>query len=45
VNKAKGTYIGYDFGFFPVKHATYRLSTDKPRNGIGWTAYRYKKIS
>jgi hypothetical protein len=44
-NKAKGTYWAYDFGSTPVKHAIYQLSTDKPRNGIGWTAYRYKKIS
>lgn len=44
VNKKAGTYMAYDFGSFPVKHATYDLDTDKSRNGIGWTAYRYKKI-
>lgn len=44
-NKAKGTYWAYDFGSTPVKHTIYKLSTDKPRNGIGWTAYRYKKIA
>jgi len=44
-SKAKGTYWAYDFGSTPIKHAVYKLSTDQPRNGIGWTAYRYKKIS
>ncbi len=44
-NKAAGTYWAYDFGSTPVKHAVYKLNTDHPRNGIGWTAYRYKKIS
>jgi hypothetical protein len=44
-SKSKGTYWAYDFGSTPVKHAVYQLSTDQSRNGIGWTAYRYKKIS
>jgi hypothetical protein len=41
-NKAAGTYWAYDFGSTPVKHQIYRLSTDLPRGGHAWTAYRYK---
>jgi hypothetical protein len=44
-SKSAGTYWAYDFGSTPVKHAKYKLSSDAPRNGIGWSAYRYKKIS
>jgi hypothetical protein len=43
-NKRAGSYWAYDFGQTPVKHQIYKLSTDAPRNRIGWTAYRYKKI-
>jgi hypothetical protein len=43
-NKSAGTYWAYDFGSTPVKHQIYKLSTDAPRNRIGWTAYRYRKI-
>lgn len=43
-NKSAGTYWAYDFGSTPVKHQIYRLSTDKPRGGHAWTAYRYKKV-
>jgi hypothetical protein len=43
-NKRAGTYWAYDFGSTPVKHQIYKLGTDAPRNGIGWSAYRYKKI-
>ncbi|GAA4624574.1 hypothetical protein GCM10023196_025260 [Actinoallomurus vinaceus] len=39
-----GTYWAYDFGATPVAHQIYQLSTDQPRNGIGWTAYRYNHI-
>jgi hypothetical protein len=44
-SKTAGTYWAYDFGSTPVKHKVYKLSTDKPRNHHGWTAYRYKKIT
>jgi hypothetical protein len=43
-NQHAGTYWAYDFGSTPVKHQIYKLSTDAPRHGIGWTAYRYKKV-
>jgi hypothetical protein len=44
-NERTGTYWAYDFGGTPVKHQIYKLSTDAPRHGIGWTAYRYKEIN
>jgi hypothetical protein len=43
-NQRAGTYWAYDFGSTPVKHGIYTLSMDAPRNRIGWTAYRYKKV-
>ncbi|GAB3987899.1 hypothetical protein GCM10029978_108500 [Actinoallomurus acanthiterrae] len=43
-NKAHTAYWAYDFGSTPVKHKIYYFSTDKPRGGHGWTAYRYKKV-
>jgi hypothetical protein len=43
-NKAHTAYVAYDFGSTPVKHQTYYLKNDKPRNGHGWTAYRYKHV-
>lgn len=43
-DQSAGTYWAYDFGATPVAHQIYRLSTDEPRNGIGWTAYRYDNI-
>ncbi|MCO5968747.1 hypothetical protein [Actinoallomurus soli] len=43
-NKAHTAYWAYDFGSTPVKHKVYYFSTDKPRNGHGWSAYRYKKV-
>jgi hypothetical protein len=43
-NSAHTAYWAYDFGSTPVKHKIYYFSTDKPRGGHGWTAYRYKKV-
>lgn len=43
-NAAHTKYWAYDFGSYPVKHQVYSLSGDRPRGGIPYTAYRYKKI-